>query len=117
MIRMEQSLGELFQKFQRKFLKLEQQVTERVENEVTLRMNIRTNNIAQKLSKTYGIPVESLIHDMTEVEDHFCKGIKNDKARCLKKPRDNGYCGFHQKQVPPPKPKEHERISCPWEDA
>ena len=79
-------------------------------------MSLRTNSIAEKLSKIYGIPAASLIQNMSEVEDHFCKGIKGDKTRCLKNPKDNGYCGFHQKQVPIPTPQKHERIPCPWEE-
>jgi len=113
---MEQSLAEIFQKFNGKFLKFEQKVMDHIDNEVAIRMSLRTNSIAQKLSSTYGIPVESLIQDITEVKDHFCKGIKGDKTRCLKTPKDNGYCGFHQKQVPKPIPPRHERVPCPWEE-
>ena len=115
-ISMEQSLSEIFQKMNRKFSKFETQILEHVETEVTLRMSLRTNALAEKLSKIYGIPVESLIQNMSEVEDHFCKGLKGDKTRCLKKPKDNGYCGFHQKQVPCEKPARHERVPCPWEE-
>jgi hypothetical protein len=114
---MEHSLNEIFENFNRKIAKFERRILDHVDTEVSMRMSLRTNSVAQKLSKTYGIPVESLIQDMTEVGDHFCKGIKGDKTRCLKTPKDNGYCGFHQKQVPIPVPKRHERIPCPWEQA
>jgi hypothetical protein len=109
-------MEELFVNFQTKVLKLEQNVLNQIDTEVKLRVNIRINAMAAAISKTYGIPVESLIQDMTEIETDFCKGIKKDKSRCLKQPRENGYCGFHQKQVPPPKPKVHERVPCPWEE-
>jgi len=99
-----------------KFSKIEQEILAHIDNEVTVRIGLRINGIAEKLSKIYGIPTESLIQNMAEVEDHFCKGVKNDKTRCLKKPQCNGYCGFHQKQIPPPPPVRHERVACPWEE-
>jgi len=89
---------------------------DQVESEINVRMSIRTNSLAHKISGIYNIPVESLIMDMTDVEDHLCKGIKGDKTRCLKKPVNCGFCGFHQKQIPAPKPVRHERIPCPWEE-
>jgi hypothetical protein len=33
----------------------------------------------------------------------------------LKQPKENGYCGFHQKQCPPPAPRPVERVKAPWE--
>ena len=116
---MEHSLTEIFQIYNCKISKLnkwlEEQIMEHAETEVTMRMSIRTNDLAQDLARSYKIPVESLLRDMSSIETRFCKGIKGDKTRCLKNPKANGYCGFHQSQVPPPKPPQHERVPCFWE--
>jgi len=116
---MEQSLTELFQEFTHdnnlRLLKFEKKVMDRIENEASTRVSLRANAIASTFSAKYGIPVESLLPDIIDIKDHFCRGIKKDKTRCLKVPKDNGYCGFHQKQVPLPPPPRHERVPCPWE--
>jgi len=108
-------MEDIFAKFQNDILKLEQKVLGQIEVEVNLRINARINAIANHLSKIYGISAEIFIHNINQVEGDFCKGLKKDKSKCLKQPRENGYCGFHQKQVPHPKPKEHARVPCPWE--
>ena len=106
---MEQSLTDLFQKQTK-------QILDFIDTEVDTIVNLRVNAMAEILSKVYGLPVDSLIQHMTEIEVCFCKGIKGDKSRCLKKPKSNGYCGFHQKQIPPPAPIRHARVPLPWEE-
>jgi hypothetical protein len=97
---------------------LEQQILHLVEEEVTRRTNLRTNIVLEQVSKLYAIPIEQLVKDTAKVEDKFCKGILRSKQRCLKKPKENGYCGFHQSQVPPPSPiRPLERVKAPWEEA
>jgi hypothetical protein len=114
---MEISLDEIFQKYNDKIAKMQCSMKEIIEEEVSRRVNLRSISIVETMSKTYGIPVESLMKDLALVEDHFCKGINGQKVRCLKKPKENGYCGFHQKQVPAPKPKEPvQRVPAPWEE-
>jgi len=109
-------MEELFAKLQKHVLKTEQCVLDQIDSEVNARVNIRINAIANHLSSIYGVSAEIFVKQISEVESDLCKGIKKDKSKCLKQPRENGYCGFHQKQVPPPKPKEHARVPCPWEE-
>jgi hypothetical protein len=82
---------------------MEQQILAIIEEEVNI------------ISKTYDIPIEQLIKDTATIECTFCKGVLASKKRCLKQPKDNGYCGFHQSQVPPPPPKPAQRVTAPWE--
>ena len=94
---------------------MEQQILELIEEEVTRRVNLRLVKALEHVSKTYDIPVEQLMRDSAKVECTFCKGILGNKKRCMKQPKENGYCGFHQKQVPPPVQKPIERVKAPWE--
>lgn len=79
---------------------LECQILQLIEEEVTIRTNLRSRAILEVVSRLYEIPIERLIKDTASIETDFCKGILRSKQRCLKKPRENGYCGFHQCQAP-----------------
>lgn len=95
---------------------LEQQILDLVEDEVTRRTNIRSRALLEVISQLYEIPIERLVKDTASIEGAFCKGILKSKQRCLKKPKENGYCGFHQCQVPQEKPKTpNENEKAPWE--
>lgn len=94
---------------------MEQQILQLIEEEVSRRVGLKITNVLQIISKTYDLPIEQLIKDTSVVECAFCKGILSSKKRCLKQPKENGYCGFHQSQVPPPPPKLGKRVKAPWE--
>jgi hypothetical protein len=95
----------------------QQQILQNIEDEVTRRVNLRSRAILEEVSRLYEIPIERLIKDTVRVEGNFCKGILKSKQRCLKKPKENGYCGFHQCQAPhyktdkPPETREE----APWD--
>lgn len=94
---------------------MEQQILQLIEEEVSRRVGMKISKVLQVISKTYDLPIDQLIKDTANIECIFCKGILKSKKRCLKEPRDNGYCGFHQSQVPPPQPKLGPRVKAPWE--
>ena len=94
---------------------MEQQILTIIEDEVTRRVALRMALGLEVISKNYDIPLERLIKDTAGLEDSFCKGILKSHKRCLKNPQSNGYCKFHQCQVPPPAPKPAERVKAPWE--
>jgi hypothetical protein len=94
---------------------MEQQILTIIEDEVTRRVALRMALGLEVISKNYDIPLERLIKDTAGLEDSFCKGILKSHKRCLKNPQSNGYCKFHQCQVPPPVPKPAERVKAPWE--
>jgi hypothetical protein len=96
----------------------QQQILQSIEDEVARRVNLRSRAVLEEVSRLYEIPIERLIKDTVRVEGNFCKGINKAKQRCLKKPQENGYCGFHQKQCPhykPPEKKEEEEVAAPWD--
>ena len=97
----------------------QQQILQNIEDEVTRRVNLRSRAVLEEVSRLYEIPIERLIKDTVRVEDNFCKGILRSKQRCLKKPKENGYCGFHQCQCPEYKPpvteKKEEEAPAPWD--
>jgi hypothetical protein len=94
---------------------MEQQILQLIEEEVSRRVGLRMSVVLEFVAKTYQLPMEQLIKDTSAIECVFCKGILKSKRRCLKQPLDNGYCGFHQCQVPKPVPKLVERVKAPWE--
>ena len=97
---------------------LETQVLDLLEDEVTRRTNLRSRAMLERVSKLYEIPIERLIKDTAGLEGNFCKGILKSKQRCLKKPKENGYCGFHQCQAPDHKPEpvqETKSVPAPWD--
>lgn len=94
---------------------MEQQILAIIEEEVSRRVGLKISKILNIIAKTYDIPIEQLVKDTASVECSFCKGILGSKKRCLKQPKENGYCGFHQSQVPPPPPKPGQRVKAPWE--
>jgi Family of unknown function (DUF5763) len=94
---------------------LQQQILDLIEEEVTRRVNLRSRDILEVVSRLYDIPVERLIKDTANLEGNFCKGILKSKQRCLKKPKENGYCGFHQCQAPNAKPVVQTVEKAPWE--
>jgi hypothetical protein len=94
---------------------MEQQIIQLIEEEVSRRVGVRMSDALKIISKIYELPIEQLIKDTAGIECTFCKGVLKSKKRCLKQPKDNGYCGFHQSQVPAPPPKLVERVKAPWE--
>lgn len=94
---------------------MESQILELIEEEVTRRVNLRLIGALEVVAKTYDIPLERLMKDAANVEVAFCKGVLKNKKRCLKTPCPNGYCKFHQKQIPPPPTGHMERVKAPWE--
>lgn len=94
---------------------MEQQILQLIEEEVSRRVGLRMSAVLNFVAKTYQLPIEQLVKDTSEIECVFCKGILKSKKRCLKQPTGNGYCGFHQSQVPPPQLKLVERVPAPWE--
>ncbi|BAT22470.1 hypothetical protein [Yellowstone lake phycodnavirus 2] len=94
---------------------MEQQILELIEEEVSRRVGLQISETLKVISKAYDLPIEQLVKDTAGIECSFCKGILKNKKRCLKVPKENGYCGFHQSQVPVPAPKLVERVKAPWE--
>ena len=95
---------------------MERQILDLIDQEVTCRVNVRLVKALEDIAKTYEIPIEQLTKDISKIEDNFCKGILKNHKRCLKQPKENGYCGFHQKQCPPPPVhRPVERVKAPWE--
>jgi hypothetical protein len=94
---------------------MEQQILDLIEEEVSRRVNLVIVKQLEHMSKTYDIPMERLMKDSSKIECTFCMGILKSKKRCMKQPKENGYCGFHQSQVPPPILKPLERVKAPWE--
>jgi hypothetical protein len=84
---------------------LQQQILQLIEEEVERRTSLKTRAILDVVSRLYDIPIERLIKDTLNVECNFCRGILRSKQRCLKTPKENGYCGFHQCQAPQSKPQ------------
>ena len=95
--------------------KMEEQILDVIHQEVDRQVTLRTVQIFERVSKDYDIPLEQLMKTCANMECTFCKGLLKSKKRCMKQPKENGYCGFHQSQVPPPTPKEFERVKAPWE--
>ena len=94
---------------------MEQQILQLIEEEVSRRVGLRISETLKVISKAYDLPIDQLVKDTAGIKCSFCKGILKSKKRCLKEPKENGYCGFHQSQVPPPPPKLMERVKAPWE--
>lgn len=79
---------------------MERQITELIEEEVNRRVALRVGKSLEVISKLYDIPLSRLVQDTADIEVRFCQGLLKSKKRCLKEPQHNGYCLFHQKQVP-----------------
>ena len=97
---------------------LEEDILRLIEEEVTRRTNLRSRAILEVVSRLYEIPIERLIKDTAGLETNFCKGILKSKQRCLKTPRENGYCGFHQCQAPNQEKKPEPLVieeKAPWD--
>ena len=98
---------------------MEQQILELIEEEVRRRVQLELTNALAIVSRLYEIPIERLVKDTAGIECNFCKGILRSKKRCLKIPKENGYCGFHQKQAPgytaEARPAPEEVGKAPWE--
>jgi hypothetical protein len=94
---------------------MEQQILQLIEEEVSRRVGLQISETLKVISKAYDLPIDQLVKDTAGIKCSFCKGILKSKKRCLKEPKENGYCGFHQSQVPPPPPKQVERVKAPWE--
>lgn len=98
---------------------MEKQILDLIEEEVRRRVQLELTNTLAVVSRLYEIPIERLIKDTAGIECAFCKGILRSKKRCLKIPKENGYCGFHQGQAPTSRPDPEERPEevgqAPWE--
>lgn len=79
---------------------MEEQILQLIEEEVTRRVALRVNKSLEVISKMYEIPLEQLCRDVSGIEIRFCQGTLKSKKRCLKEPQGNGFCKFHQSQVP-----------------
>ena len=79
---------------------MEHQIIELIEEEVNRRVALRVNKSLEVISKLYDIPLARLVQDTADIEVRFCQGVLKNKKRCLKEPQHNGYCLFHQKQIP-----------------
>lgn len=98
---------------------MESQILALIREEVAHQVALQLECKLERISHLYDIPIERLIKDTNGVEANFCKGILKNRTRCLKKPFDNGYCGFHQKQNPNyqvPEEKKEEETSAPWDE-
>lgn len=95
---------------------MEQQILQLIEEEVVRRTALQVFASLKIISKIYELPIEQLVKDTSDLKCSFCKGILQSKKLCLKQPKENGYCGFHQSQVPPPQPKPCTRVKAPWEN-
>jgi Family of unknown function (DUF5763) len=97
---------------------MEKEILNLIEEEIRRRVQLQITTILEVVSRLYEIPLERLVKDTSGLECKFCKGILRSKKRCLKEPRENGFCGFHQKQAPDfkPEPEFHEEPGkAPWE--
>ena len=96
---------------------MEKKILEIIESEVSSRIEITLMRKLEKISNLYDIPIERLIKDTNDTTGNFCKGINKAHQRCLKKPLDNGYCGFHKSQAPcQPVPQKNEKVeTAPWD--
>jgi hypothetical protein len=84
---------------------MEQQILALIEEEVSRRVSLAIVQQFEQMSRLYDIPMECT----------FCKGLLKSNKRCMKQPKENGYCGFHQKQIPQPTSRVVERVKAPWE--
>jgi hypothetical protein len=75
-------------------------VIDLIEEEVNRRVALRVSKSLEVISKLYDIPLDQLARDTADVEVRFCQGTLKSKKRCLKEPQENGFCKFHQSQVP-----------------
>lgn len=98
---------------------MEKRILELIEEEVTRRVQLQLSDALGVVSRLYEIPMERLVKDTAGLECTFCKGLLRSKKRCLKVPKENGYCGFHQKQAPTQKqiqePVQEAEPPPPWE--
>jgi hypothetical protein len=98
---------------------MEKQILELIEEEVTRRVQLKLGDALGVVSRLYEIPMERLVKDTASLECTFCKGLLRSNKRCLKTPKENGYCGFHQKQAPvqkrAPEPVQEAEPPPPWE--
>ena len=95
---------------------MEKQIIQLIEEEVNRRTAVNVFTALGTISKIYELPIEQLVKDTAGGKCSFCNGILKSQKRCLKVPKENGYCGFHQNQVPPPPPpKANTRVKAPWE--
>lgn len=79
---------------------MEQQIAQMIENEVQRRVAMEWTARLQIISNLYDIPIEQLARDTAQCQQKYCKGVLKTGRCCTKIPQPNGYCGFHQNQVP-----------------
>lgn len=83
---------------------MEKQILDIIEEEIARRVQLQLSGALGVVSRLYDIPMDRLVKDTASLECNFCKGLLKSNKRCLKAPKENGYCGFHQKQAPAQKP-------------
>jgi hypothetical protein len=74
-----------------------------VDEEVNNNYNERLNKKLEEISKIHAIPLDLLLRDIPESNNHaMCKGVKTckdgSKQRCAFRAVDDGYCKFHKAQ-------------------
>jgi len=79
---------------------MEQQITKLIEDEVQRRVAMGWTARLEIISKLYDIPLDQLVRDTAQCQEKYCKGVLKCGRCCTKVPQSNGYCGFHQNQVP-----------------
>ena len=98
---------------------MEKRILELIEEEVSRRVQLQLADALGVVGRLYDIPLERLVKDTAGLECTFCKGLLRSNKRCLKVPKENGYCGFHQKQAPTAKVQMEEvrepEPPPPWE--
>jgi len=100
----------------RKLNKMDRVIAKLINEEAIL---IAEADVAAKLeviSRVFDLPMAVLVKYTAGTKGNFCRGMNKGFCRCYKKPRANGFCGFHQDQVPAPMPVEGVRVKAPWED-
>jgi len=95
---------------------MEQQIATLIEDEVQRRVAMGWTARLQIISTLYDIPLEQLVRDTAQCQDKYCKGVLKCGKCCTKIPQSNGYCGFHQNQVPMLKvvAAEHSNTNFVW---
>lgn len=93
---------------------MEKKILDLIEDEVAHRVQLKLATALSAVSQLYEIPLERLIKDTSGLETRFCRGILKTGKRCLKNPKDNGYCKFHKKQTPD-LPVVEDEGPAPWD--
>ena len=89
-----------------------ERITDVLEEEIKLRMDITMTEYAETIAKKYQISLQLLLKDIPCVSaTTTCMGTKPDGSRCTFKGIHNGYCGKHQKLGEKIKQRFHETFN------